>query len=93
MRSVLVLAAIVIVVLAAGGLTAHLANFDVAIIQTSSPDASVFEATPVQSAAFFAMVLFILVNVLGAGLTIMAIFWLLNRQLLRAQAEDAEASA
>lgn len=92
MRGVLILAALIIVVLAAGGLTAQLASFDVAIHQTDSPDASVFTATPGQSAAFFVMVGFIVFNVLGAGLTLAAVFWFLNRQIIRSQAENPEES-
>lgn len=88
MKSLGVLAVLVIVVIVAGGLTAGLANLDFAIIQSTSPDASVFEATPGQSAAFFLMAGFIVFNVLGVGLTLAGIFWFLNRQITRAQVEE-----
>jgi hypothetical protein len=65
------------------------------IKQTSSPDASTFAASPVQSFQLIAWIGFVLINMLGAGLTIAAFFWLMNRALagVRRNAPAAPAAA
>ena len=81
-----------IVLLAGGGITANLLNSDITIQQTSNPNGNVLTATPDQATAFIILVGFIIVNVLGAGLTLALVFWLLNRQVVsvgqEAQAES-----
>lgn len=77
----------VLVVLAAGGmLTTLLANGGVDNLlpflhQTSNPEASTMMAEPWQLEQLFLLVGFILVNLLGIGVTIAIIVWFLNRQV------------
>lgn len=79
---------ILLAVLVGGGLiTAQLASIDgiqnmpAARIQTSDPEASVFVATNWQAQQFFLMIGFILINLVGIGVTLAAIFWFLSRQV------------
>lgn len=66
---------LVIVLVVAGAITANLADPGVAIVTTSSPDASVFEATPVQSAMLTFWIVFVLINVLVvAGIAALLLF-------------------
>ena len=44
-------------------------------------DASVFQATPEQANQFIIWVVFVLVNVIGAGLTLALLFWFGNREV------------
>ena len=85
-RGLFVLAVLVAITIAGGVLTAGV-GFEIPIIQqVDSPAASAFEATPNQAVTFLLVVGFILVNVVGAGLTLAFIFWLLNREVNRAKA-------
>lgn len=84
---------ILVVLLAGGGITANLLSSDLTIEQTTSPDASVFMATPDQATLMLILVGFIIVNVLGAGITIMLIFWLLNRQVVSVRSSGEEVAA
>jgi len=92
MKRLGILAFIFIVLLAGGGITANLLSSDFTIHQTTNPSGSVFTATPDQAAAFILIVGFIIFNVLGAGLTIMALFWVLNRQVKVVQLESENES-
>lgn len=89
----LVFILILLMVLVGGGLiTAQLAstnglqNMPAARIQTSDPEASVFVATDWQAQQFFVMVGFILINLIGIGVTLAAIFWFLSRQIASVKA-------
>ena len=81
MRRLGILAVIMIILLAGGGITANLLSSDVTIRQTTNPSGDALTATPDQAAAFILIVGFIIFNVLGAGLTLAGVFWLLNRQV------------
>lgn len=81
MKRLGILAGIVIVLLAGGGITANLLTSDLTIQQTTNPSGNVLTATPDQATAFILIVGFIIMNVLGAGLTLGVGFWLLNRQV------------
>jgi hypothetical protein len=63
------------------------------IKQTANPDASPFSATPVQAFQLVAWIGFILVNMIGAGLTLAAFFWLMNRALAGARRNAPAAPA
>lgn len=80
-RGVLILAGLVIVVLAGGALTAGLGANIPTIIQTTDPNASPFAATPEQANLLLFWIAFVIFNLLGAAVTIMAILWFLNRQV------------
>lgn len=91
MRRLGILAGIFIVLLAGGGITANLLSSDFTITQTTNPSGSALTATPDQAAAFLLVTGFIIVNVLGAGLTLAGVFWLLNRQVkIVQQSPEAE---
>ncbi len=72
---------ILVVLLAGGAITSNLLSSDLAIQQTTDPSGDFLTATPDQAVAFILVTGFILFNVLGAGLTLMIVFWLLNRQV------------
>jgi hypothetical protein len=88
-RGVALLAFLVIVTIAGGILTANMGIHLPFIRQTAEPMASVFEAPGEKAFWLFAMIAFILFNVIGAGLTIALIFWLLNREVKIANATPA----
>jgi len=90
MKRLGILAGIFIVLLGGGAITANLLSSDLAIEQTTNPSGSALTATPDQAAAFILVVGFIIVNVIGAGLTLALVFWLLNRQVTVVQQESSE---
>jgi hypothetical protein len=90
MKRLGVLAGIFIVLLAGGAITSNLLSSDLAVMQTMNPNGNVLTATPNQAAAFIVVVGFIIVNVVGAGLTLALVFWLLNRQVTVVKQETSE---
>lgn len=87
MKNGLIVLAVLIAVTIAGGVLTSGFGFQIPIErQTADPSASVFDATPDQANMLILMIGFILFNVLGAGVTIMALFWLGNREVIRAGA-------
>lgn len=90
MKRLGILASIFIVLLAGGAITSNLLSSDLAIKQTLNPSASALTATPDQAAAFILVVGFVIMNVVGAGLTLALVFWLLNRQVTVVRQESAE---
>ncbi len=92
MRRLSILAGIFIILLAGGAITSNLLSSDLVIQQTTNPNGDALTATPDQAAAFILIVGFIIVNVIGAGLTLALVFWLLNRQLAFAR-QEAEAQS
>lgn len=87
MKRLGILAGIFFVLLAGGGLTANLFTSDLTIQQTTNPSGNVLTATPDQATAFILIAGFILMNVVGAGLTLGVGFWLLNREVTLVQQE------
>jgi hypothetical protein len=53
-------------------------------MQTSNPEANVFEVTQSKGTIFFLFVSIALGSLIGMGATIAFIFWMLNRQVARA---------
>lgn len=88
MKQYLAVMGVVIVLLIAGGaVSSGLIDLSgLQIIQTTDPNASVFEATPEQANQFFFWVVFVLINLIGAGLTLALLFWLGSRAVERAKA-------
>ena len=83
-RRFLLLVVLIGVMLGGGLLTSGLLSVPT-IVQSESPDASVFQSTGEQAAQFFLFVGFVLVNLIGAGVTLMLVFWLLNRWMVGAE--------
>ena len=85
-RGVLILAGLLIIMIAGGVLTSGLGFSLPTIQQTNIPAASFFEATGDQQIYLLLMIGFIMVNIIGAGLTIAFLFWIGNREVKRAKA-------
>ncbi len=81
MRGLVILAVLVVVMLAGGALTARVFPEVPVIIQTTDPNGSVFAATPEQTNQLFFWIIFVIVNVLGAGLTLAGLIWLGSRSV------------
>ena len=81
MKALGAIVVVLVVLLAGGAITSNLLSSDLAIQQTTDPSGDFLTATPDQAVAFILVTGFILFNVLGAGLTLMIVFWLLNRQV------------
>ncbi|MFO7323574.1 MAG: hypothetical protein DIU68_017735 [Chloroflexota bacterium] len=94
MKRLGIIIAVLLLLVIGGGLTAQLIssgqNGIIPVLrQTDDADASVSDMVPWKAEQFFLAVGFILFNVLGMGLTIMAVVWLLDRGIRRSQAEAA----
>ena len=89
MKALGAVAIIMIVLLAGGAITSNLLSSDLAIQQTTDPSGDFLTATPDQAVAFLLITGFIIFNVLGAGLTLMIVFWLLNRGVSAVRQESA----
>ena len=86
MRNFGVLVVVIVLLLIGGGLTAQLASSDIIqmlpiIRQTNVPEASFIDPAPWQAQQFILMVGFILFNMIGIGVTLAIIMWLLDRQV------------
>ncbi len=88
MKALGIVALVLIVLLAGGAITSNLLSSDLAIQQTTDPSGDFLTATPDQAAAFILVTGFIIFNVIGAGLTLMLVFWLLNRQVSAARQQS-----
>ena len=88
MKALGVVALVLIVLLAGGAITSNLLSSDLAIQQTTDPSGDFLTATPDQAVAFVLVTGFIVFNVVGAGLTLMLVFWLLNRQVTAARQQS-----
>ena len=89
MKALSAVAVIMIVLLAGGAITSNLLSSDLAIQQTTDPSGDFLTATPDQAVAFILVTGFIIFNVIGAGLTLMVVFWLLNRQVTEVRQEPS----
>ena len=88
MKRLGVVALVFIVLLAGGAVTSNLLSSDLTIRQTTDPSGDALTATPDQAVAFMLVVGFVIVNVIGAGLTLAIVFWLLNRQVVLVSRES-----
>lgn len=89
MKALGAVAVILIILLGGGAITSNLLSSDLAIQQTTDPSGDFLTATPDQAVAFLLVTGFIIFNVLGAGLTLMIVFWLLNLAVTRARQNTA----
>lgn len=97
MRGIALFIVILFLLIAGGGLTAQLAannndlgNFLPFLKQTADPNASVFDAAPWKSEQFFLFAGFVVFNLIGMGVTIAAVMWLVNRQVAQSRAESGK---
>ena len=91
MKRLALLAALVIILLAGGGLTQLLLGEgldSLFIVQSTAPDSSIMTAAPWQTEQLLLMTGFIVVNLLGMGVTLGIVFWLLHRGVKRAAANS-----
>ena len=89
MKALSAVALIFIILVAGGAITSNLLSSDLAIQQTTDPSGDFLTATPDQAVAFILVTGFIVFNVIGAGLTLMVVFWLLNRQVTAVRQEPS----
>ena len=87
MKALGTVALVLLILLAGGAITSNLLSSDLALQQTTDPSGDFLTATPDQAVAFILVTGFIIFNVLGAGLTLMIVFWLLNRQVTAVRQE------
>ncbi len=93
MKRLIIVAVVIMLLIIGGGLTAQIAssggNFSIpgAIKQTNNPDGSVFELLPWKAEQLFLFVGFILFNLIGIGVTLAVVFWLLHRAVKTTRAE------
>ena len=87
MRRLGILALIFVILLGGGAISSNLLSSDLTIQQTTDPNGDALTATPDQAADFILIVGFIVMNVIGAGLTLTLVLWLLNHQVTAVQRE------
>ena len=81
MKALATVALVLVILLAGGAITSNLLSSDLAIQQTTDPSGDFLTATPDQAVAFILVTGFIIFNVIGAGLTLLILFWVLNHQV------------
>lgn len=94
MKRLGIIIAVLLLLVIGGGLTAQLISSGQGGIipvlrQTDNADASVSEVVPWKAEQLFLAIGFILFNLIGMGLTITLIIWLLDRGLRKSRAEAA----
>lgn len=99
MRRIAIIIAVVLILIIGGGLTAQLLtsgnNFLPTLEQVADPEASALAVEPWEAQQFVLLVGFILFNLVGMGVTIALIFWLVSRQIaiVRAQPTNPTTNA
>ncbi len=87
MKRLLIIIAVVVILIIGGGLTAQIASngnqlaIPGVIRQTANPDASALDMAPWKAEQLFLFIGFVLFNLIGIAVTLMAIFWFLNWQI------------
>lgn len=89
MKQLGALALIFAILLGGGAISSNLLNSDLTIRQTLDPSGDALTATPDQAVAFMLVVGFVIVNVVGAGLTLALVFWLLSHQVTGVRQESS----
>lgn len=95
MKRALFLIVVVAVLIAGGFLSMAISQQGSSVIpglriQTFNPEASVTAVTPQKGALFALFAMIALGSVVGMGATLAVIFWLLNRQIVRAKQSPNE---
>ncbi len=88
MKALATVAVVLVILLAGGAITSNLLSSDLAIQQTTDPSGDFLTATPDQAVAFILVTGFIIFNVIGAGLTLLIVFWVLNHQVTAARQQS-----
>lgn len=88
MKALATVALVLVILLAGGAITSNLLSSDLAIQQTTDPSGDFLTATPDQAVAFILVTGFIIFNVIGAGLTLLIVFWVLNHQVTAARQQS-----
>ncbi len=97
MKRLLIVVAVIVILIISGGLTSQIAssgnqlNIPGLIRQTNNPDASALDMAPWKAEQLFLFVGFVIFNLVGMAVTIMAIFWFLNWQIKSVNAKKANA--
>jgi hypothetical protein len=82
-----ILVGILMILLITGGLTAQIAGnggelrLPGLIRQVDNPDASALDMLPWKAEQLFLMIGFLIFNMVGIAVTLMAVMWFLNRQI------------
>lgn len=99
MKRLLLVLVVIVILIIGGGLTSQIAsNGDQLTIpglirQTNNPDASALDMAPWKAEQLFLFVGFVLFNLIGIAVTIMAIMWFLNWQVKSVNAKKAAAQS
>lgn len=86
MKALGTLAVLVVILLVGGAISSGLVPSLPLITQSVDPNASVAHATPEQANQLFFWIIFVVVNVLGAGITIAVLIWFGSRAVVNARA-------
>ncbi len=87
MKRLLIVVVVIVILIIGGGLTSQIASngnqlaIPGVIRQTNNPDASALDMAPWKAEQLFLFVGFILFNLIGIAVTLMAVFWFLNYQV------------
>lgn len=96
MRRLIIFVTVILVIVIGGGLTMQLAGGGTESVipgvyrYTDSPEASVLDVTGWQAQQLFLLVGFLIVNLVGIGLTLALIMWFLDRQVRIVKADAAK---
>ena len=97
MKRLLIVIVVIVILIIGGGLTAQIASngnqlaIPGVIRQTTNPDASALDMAPWKAEQLFLFVGFILFNLVGIAVTLLAIFWFLNWQIKTVEAQKSSA--
>ena len=98
MKRLLLVVVVIVILIIGGGLTSQIASngnqlaIPGVIRQTNNPDASALDMAPWKAEQLFLFVGFILFNLIGIAVTLMAIFWFLNYQVKSVAAKKSPAA-
>ena len=97
MKRLLIVAVVIVILIIGGGLTSQIASngnqlaIPGVIRQMNNPDGSALDMAPWKAEQLFLFVGFIVFNLVGIALTLMAIFWFLNWQIKTVNAKKSAA--
>ena len=97
MKRLLIVVVVIVILIIGGGLTAQIASngnqlaIPGLIRQTNNPDASALDMAPWKAEQLFLFVGFVIFNLVGIAVTLMAIFWFLNWQIKVVNAKKSQA--
>lgn len=86
MKNLGILIGIVLLLVVFGAISARLAPSAPVLVQTADPNGSVLAATPEQANQLFFWIVFVLINLVGAGVTLALVMWFLGRSINHARA-------